>query len=527
MAEGLNAALLSGLPPKLQTATGRGIAIAYLDYGFDLLHPALLDPNRQRTRFSYLWDQCSEAWPAAETSAVPGSITDLDAGQLDMLICDARNAFSRAPVERVYDAHGNRHLPLETIAAARGTIIASVSAGSRVSDFRGVAPEAQLIAVHLGLEPGHWREAHAGRHPLWAQWEHDKVPTWDRWRSFDEAPQLMAGLDYAYDRATALQSDGLVICLADGGWPGAHDGTSALEGKIAEIIERGKTGDGPPCIIVGGAGFNNGTSRTLRTYLPPNRETCLAWNIDTKLKSHIKLQIFFDPADDLSVQLALMDPNSGRAHNSVAARFDARAGRTVPISLGRRLAGIMSRGNGGSKRSITIAFYPPHFPHSIAKDEDRRTKWLITLRPESCKSTVPIHLALDDCGETALSGEQSENGNRVVLQPVAGAHGTILAGPAHTASPGPLLTIPDAPIWGARSKTSEWIQTDDNNGATGFVAGAVALALERAVAAGVREIIPEEIVAGILTCEETSIPAPAGTAYEATAVRKRQRRNKV
>ena len=91
MAEDINAPLLARLRPGLaeNSATGRGIAIGVIDYGFDLLHPTLLDASRQHTRLQYLWDQNTQAWPVAyadgrhfrQADSWPDGIRDFDARQ--------------------------------------------------------------------------------------------------------------------------------------------------------------------------------------------------------------------------------------------------------------------------------------------------------------------------------------------------------------------------------------------------------------------------------------------------------------
>ena len=48
-----------GVPPLETGLDGRGVAIGFVDYGFDILHPCFRDLASGRSRFRYLWDQNS------------------------------------------------------------------------------------------------------------------------------------------------------------------------------------------------------------------------------------------------------------------------------------------------------------------------------------------------------------------------------------------------------------------------------------------------------------------------------------
>src|SRR5258705_790596 len=169
-----------GIPPLDSGADGSNVAIAFIDYGFDILHPCLRTPVSGRTRFKHLWDQGSRG------SAGGG---EFERAALDALIARAEAEASRLPVDGAYDPHANgygRDSAGVGMGAAHGTLMASIAAPSPYGHFRGVAPAAALIGVHLALPDDAWKEEDSSGRPTWSDRHADDIKLWDGWRSYDQ-----------------------------------------------------------------------------------------------------------------------------------------------------------------------------------------------------------------------------------------------------------------------------------------------------------------------------------------------------
>ena len=63
-------------------------------------------------------------------------------------------------------------------------------------------------------------------------------------------------------------------------WAGAHDGRSAVERRITELVKQGESGDGPACAVVvvaGNAGAEDGHFAATVTRETPASFTWLGW----------------------------------------------------------------------------------------------------------------------------------------------------------------------------------------------------------------------------------------------------------
>lgn len=113
--------------------TGRGTVVAVIDWGIDFAHPDFRDP-RGKTRLLAIWDQRAKGHPAPygygrihSQAAINRALKDADAfATLD-------------------------YLPSASPAPSHGTHVMGIAAGNgRAGGPAGVAPEAELLFVHLG-----------------------------------------------------------------------------------------------------------------------------------------------------------------------------------------------------------------------------------------------------------------------------------------------------------------------------------------------------------------------------------------
>ncbi|MDR1891599.1 MAG: S8 family serine peptidase [Oscillospiraceae bacterium] len=184
--------------------TGRDVLVGIIDSGIAFSHPAFLDGNGQ-SRVVYLWDQTANGTPpdgflhGAEytrgqiNSALAGSPPDGMDPDMDFL--------------------------------GHGTAVAGIAAGGgNGGGTRGIAPEAELIAVKLGGD-----------------------------RRFARTTGMMRALHYITIRAEELGKP-VAINLSFGTNDGSHEGNSLFEAYVNEVCGRWKS------VIVTGTG-NEGFAR--------------------------------------------------------------------------------------------------------------------------------------------------------------------------------------------------------------------------------------------------------------------------
>lgn len=191
--------------------TGRGVLIAIPDSGIDYRLPEFRDRDGG-TRIRFLWDQTLR--PESGNGQPPAGFrtgVEFDSARINEALReeDPTRQFQLLPT---LDAGGH------------GTAVAGIAAGKSVN-YRGVAPEAELLIVKLGLsEP----------------------------RSFPRTTEVMRAVTWAVRKAQELKMP-LVMNLSFGNSYGAHDGSSLLERFLDDAAEIGRT------VICAGSG-NEGAS---------------------------------------------------------------------------------------------------------------------------------------------------------------------------------------------------------------------------------------------------------------------------
>lgn len=206
--------------------TGAGVLVAILDSGIDMKLPEFRKRDGS-TRIRYLWDQTlrPDAAPAAgepDSREGDGDFlrrppagyllgVEFDADQINRAL-EAQTAQQQYEMLPSIDTNGH------------GTAVAGIAAGNSPA-YQGVAPEAELLIVKLGLPDA---------------------------SSFPRTTEIMRAVTYAINKAVELQMP-LVINLSFGNTYGAHDGSSLIERFLDNAAEIGRT------VICVGAG-NEGNS---------------------------------------------------------------------------------------------------------------------------------------------------------------------------------------------------------------------------------------------------------------------------
>lgn len=221
--------------------SGAGVLVAVLDSGIDYKLPEFrkLDGS---TRIRFLWDQTlqpeapagdgtrREARGSAENTAMDdmGSTENTAADNTQDSAPDATRPARRPPAgyrlgvefdstqinRALAMPAGQRQYELlpSIDSSGHGTAVAGIAAGDSPM-YQGVAPEAELLIVKLGLPDA---------------------------ASFPRTTEIMRAVTYAIHKAIELRMP-LVINLSFGNTYGAHDGSSLIERFLDNAAEIGRT----------------------------------------------------------------------------------------------------------------------------------------------------------------------------------------------------------------------------------------------------------------------------------------------
>ena len=246
-----------------------------------------------------------------------------------------------------------------------GTFLASLAAGRSVDDFRGAAPDSELVVVKL-------KEA-----SLFIK-QNYLVP--EENQNVYESTSVMLGIEYILQKARELGKP-VAICLGVGTNLGNHDGTTLFEqyiGMVANI-----TG-----VCVCASAGNESQDRHHTRMVIPNQNSTVDININTQQQqSGIYLSILNSASDRISV--SLKSPTG-----EIVTRIPARAGTTYTSRL------VLERAK------VTIQYF---FPLSISSGQATIVKienatpgiWTVTLYGDIIiDGTVDAYLPLTSIGYT-------------------------------------------------------------------------------------------------------------------------------
>ena len=271
--------------PAGLTATGRGVVIGVIDWGCDVAH-VNLRTREGRTRLLALWDQSA---PPTERSPQPYGYGVVHA---------ARDIDRALAVPDPYDALGYRPWDSDPGGfGCHGTHVLDTAAGSGIAGPSGVAPDADLVFVHLG-----------GNH---AESE----------RSLGDSVTLLEGLDFI---AKLAASRPWVVNLSMGGQGGPHDGSSAFEQALDELLVTA-----PGRAVVQSCGNYYGRDAHAAGQLRPGESRTLTWEVSGPALAPRELEIWYPGRDALVVEVRAPD-GAGPTRAPLGARGEiVVAGRTV------------------------------------------------------------------------------------------------------------------------------------------------------------------------------------------------------
>lgn len=184
--------------------TGKGTIIAFLDTGIDYQNPVFLNTDGS-SRILAIWDQ------TIQTGEPPESFyygTEYSRDKINEALRSSN------PLEIVPSIDSNGH----------GTAIASVAAGSRVSDgglFMGAAPDADILVIKLKECKPYLREYYLLP---------EEVPVY-------QSTDIIMAIEYADSFARAFYRP-VIFCIGVGSSFGSHSGNSPLSAYLNRIAAK-------------------------------------------------------------------------------------------------------------------------------------------------------------------------------------------------------------------------------------------------------------------------------------------------
>lgn len=221
----------------LQPYTGSGVILGFIDSGIDITHPDFQD-SLGNTRILAIWDQVADTiWDSVAINN--GSCTHIDS--------------------LLYEGHG--------------THVAGIAAGNglAIDQYKGVAPEAEIIMVASDFDP--------------LTWESD----------------LVEAVQFIYDVADSLGKP-CVINISAGTYSGSHDGTDIPAQMINTLVN-----EKPGRVLVCSAG--NEGNRPFHVQHQISADTTFTWfkyNPTSGLGyGAVFFEVWADTADLNDVQFAI------------------------------------------------------------------------------------------------------------------------------------------------------------------------------------------------------------------------------
>lgn len=175
---------------------GQGVFVGLIDSGIDVWREDFRNSDGT-TRIRALWDQSLKNEVDGKAPEGYGTGVEYNAEEINRALMDT-------------SPESGRQILLSRDLSGHGTAVAGVAAGSGSVGFpqyRGVAPESELLVVKLG------------------------TPAKD---GFPRTTELMMGIDYVVRKALEYRRP-VAINLSFGNTYGSHDGTSLLERFIDDI----------------------------------------------------------------------------------------------------------------------------------------------------------------------------------------------------------------------------------------------------------------------------------------------------
>ncbi len=240
---------------------GKGILIGIVDSGIDYANTVFRNADGT-TRIVSLWDQTIPGNPPAGYTFG----TEYTREEINTALAEpgAGDHFRIVP-SRDMSGHGTA---VAGIAAGNG-------AGSAGGQYRGVAPEAELIVVKMGIP---------------------------RTEGFPRTTELMTGVDYIMRKALAMRMP-VAVNISFGNTYGSHDGTSLVERFLNDISDTWKN------VICVGSGNEGATAGHAAGRLTDEEERYVEFAVQD-LEPALNIQIWKSYVDE--VDISVVNPSGVR-----------------------------------------------------------------------------------------------------------------------------------------------------------------------------------------------------------------------
>lgn len=285
---------------------GRGVVLGVIDWGFDFAHPAFRDAAG-RSRIAALWDQ----------RGGPSSRGHLGYGRVHW-----RAGIDRALASgRPYAALGYHPGDADRGDGAHGTHVADIAGGSRRADGGGVAPQADLVFVHLATAP------------------------LTGLANLGDSVRLLEAVDFV---ARVAGGRPLVINLSVGRHAGPHTGLTPVEQALDRFLEAA-----PGRMIVQSAGNYAQAGAHAQGRLIPGAIERIAWHTRPNDRTPNELEIWYPDRDRL--RIGLRPPGAARA-----APIELGESRAFHDATGREIARAYHRAYdpNGADRHVEVFLRP-------------------------------------------------------------------------------------------------------------------------------------------------------------------------
>jgi carboxypeptidase C (cathepsin A)/GH25 family lysozyme M1 (1,4-beta-N-acetylmuramidase)/subtilisin family serine protease len=291
--------------PSDEKATGRGVVIGSVDWGFDFAHPDFLNKDGT-TRILALWDQ--------RGSRLPNSPQPFGYG-----IVHERDEINRALKQKdPYAALGYHPADADTGIGCHGTHVLSIAAGGGGENRpTGIAPEADLVLVHNAP----WDEVDTGR--------------------LGDSVTLLEGIDFI---ARTAGDRPWVINLSMGRHGEQHDGSTLIEQGLDAAI---RSAPGRAVCMSAGNYFDKRIHASGQ--LRPTQERTIVWEILENKPTNNQLEFWYSWQDKFEVTVRSPD-------GSIAARAGIGE-RSKFIVGGKEVGNLYHRGQEPNNLDNHITIY--------------------------------------------------------------------------------------------------------------------------------------------------------------------------
>jgi len=239
-------------------ATGKGVVLGIIDWGFDFTHPNFLDTDG-KSRFLALWDQSEK---------------DVGYGKFNYGRVHFQEQMNEALIaETPFDYLGYQPAKGDPIGnGAHGTHVLDIAAGNGNVGQKGVAPNADIVAVHLS----------SGNLGGLA--------------SLGDSVRILEAIDFISEIAGNRP---LVINMSVGKHGGCHSGRSLVEQGMDMFLKEKK---GRAIVQSTGNYYQSNTHSSGR--LNPGATKTFVWQVDKADRTPNELEVWYEGNDVFGINLS-------------------------------------------------------------------------------------------------------------------------------------------------------------------------------------------------------------------------------